>query len=396
VSARLLLLTPFAPRLDAPFGGGRVMAELARRLAARQPTALVCLRGPDEPPVDEATRTACALVEEVARPSPAASPLARWRRRARLAIGHVRGRPMWATDWQLPAFATRVRQLTRSWAPDVVQIEAYVMAQYVPALAGCPASRILVEHDALPSLNERHSLVARMDALARRRFERWALRKVNAAVVFTERDRRAVAALNERVPIVTIPFGTHAPERALDPLGASPPTLLFVGTYLHPPNVDAAVRLASSILPALRARCPGIRLQIVGPVPPPEVQRLRAPDVEVTGWVPDVRPYLDRASVIVAPLQRGGGMRVKVLEALAAGKAVVASPRALEGLAVAPGAQCLVAETDQEFVDAIQRLLSDADVRAGLASRAREWALANLGWDRAIDAFDSLYERLAA
>lgn len=391
---RLLLLTPFAPRLDAPFGGGRVMAELARRLGARHQTALVCLRGTDEPPVDEATRAACAVVEEVARPGPAHSSMARWRRRARLAVGQARGRPMWATDWSVPEFAGRARDLARTWAPDIIQIETWVMAQYLPALAGCSGRRVLVEYDALPSFSTQRTLVARMDALARLRFERWALRNVDEAVVFTERDHRALAALASNVPIVTIPFGTQPPERALDPLGAAPPTLLFVGTFLHPPNLDAALRLGTTIFPSLQARCPDLRLQIVGPAPPPEVEGLSSASIEVTGWVPDVTPYLDRASVVVAPLRRGGGMRVKVLEALAAGKAVVASTLAVEGLNVRPGEQCLLAETDQEFVEAVQRLLSDADLRASLAARARTWALANLGWDRAVDAFEDLYQRL--
>jgi glycosyltransferase involved in cell wall biosynthesis len=169
---------------------------------------------------------------------------------------------------------------------------------------------------------------------------------------------------------------------------------LFVGTFLHPPNLDAALRLGTTIFPSLQARCPDLRLQIVGPAPPPEVEGLSSASIEVTGWVPDVTPYLDRASVVVAPLRRGGGMRVKVLEALAAGKAVVASTLAVEGLNVRPGEQCLLAETDQEFVEAVQRLLSDADLRASLAARARTWALANLGWDRAVDAFEDLYQRL--
>jgi glycosyltransferase involved in cell wall biosynthesis len=88
-------------------------------------------------------------------------------------------------------------------------------------------------------------------------------------------------------------------------------------------------------------------------------------------------------------------MRVKVVEALAAGKALVASPLAVEGLNVTPGEQCLVAETDAEFVEAIQRLLVDPDTRGALARSARQWALANLGWERAVAAFEDMYARLA-
>ena len=92
----------------------------------------------------------------------------------------------------------------------------------------------------------------------------------------------------------------------------------------------------------------------------------------------------------------GGGIRVKVLEALAAGKAVVASSRALEGLDVVDGEHALVAETDAEFADAIGRLLADRDLRVALARRAREWACTNVRWERSIEAYEALYDRLLA
>jgi glycosyltransferase involved in cell wall biosynthesis len=116
--------------------------------------------------------------------------------------------------------------------------------------------------------------------------------------------------------------------------------------------------------------------------------------VVVTGGVPDVTPYLDRAAVVVIPVRMGGGMRVKVLEALAAGKAVVASRLAAEGLDVVHGRQILFAESDREFADATVELLLDVERRASLAAGARAWALENLGWDRVISAYENLYDSL--
>jgi len=94
------------------------------------------------------------------------------------------------------------------------------------------------------------------------------------------------------------------------------------------------------------------------------------------------------------PLRLGGGMRVKVLEALAAGKATVASPLAVEGLDITPGDQVMLAESDQEFADTIGELLADPDKRSSLASRARAWACANLGWERSVAAYEELYRTL--
>ena len=171
------------------------------------------------------------------------------------------------------------------------------------------------------------------------------MREVQAVVVFTERDRLALEALGTGTRVVRIPFGVPAVDTALAPEGAAPPEVVFVGNFRHPANVDAAVWLAGTLFPPVRDRVPDARLTIVGASPTPEVRALAGEAVSVTGPVDDVVPYLDRAAVVAAPIRLGGGMRVKVLEALAAGKAVVATPLAVEGLDVslevesAPGRQ---------------------------------------------------------
>ena len=159
--------------------------------------------------------------------------------------------------------------------------------------------------------------------------------------------------------------------------------MLFVGSFGHPPNVDAAVRLARAIMPAVRARVPDALLEIVGDAPPPAVRELAGDGVVVTGRVPDVGPHLERAAVVAAPLHLGGGMRVKVLESLAAGKALVATPRALAGLELDAGRHALVASTDAELSDAMAALLEDPERRRRLGAAAREWAVEHLDWEHA-------------
>jgi len=112
--------------------------------------------------------------------------------------------------------------------------------------------------------------------------------------------------------------------------------------------------------------------------------------------VPDVTPYLDRAAVMVAPIRIGGSMRMKVLESLAAGKALVASPRAAEGVEELAGEQLLVAVDEDEMVDALAELLLDPARRRDLAESARRWAESNLGWERGVAAFEELYDTLGA
>jgi glycosyltransferase involved in cell wall biosynthesis len=116
--------------------------------------------------------------------------------------------------------------------------------------------------------------------------------------------------------------------------------------------------------------------------------------VAVCGRVPDVTPYLDAATVVAAPLRQGGGMRVKVLEALAAGKAVVATPLAVEGLDLAPGREALVAHDAAAFADAVALLVQEPARRARIAGTARAWAAAHLGWERSAAAYEALYDHL--
>jgi glycosyltransferase involved in cell wall biosynthesis len=211
---------------------------------------------------------------------------------------------------------------------------------------------------------------------------------VDAIVTFTEADADAVRALAPAAPVTALPFQLTPSPEPLDPLGGSPPTVLFYGSFEHPPNVEAALRLATRIHPRVRERVPGARLALIGAAPPPQLVALASETVEVPGFVDDLRAAVARAAVLAAPLRLGGGMRVKVVEALAFGKALVASPLAIEGLAVSSGRELLVAETDDETADALGRVLSDPALRLRLAAAARAWAEreAARDWIRAVEA----------
>src|SRR5262249_36455335 len=152
-----------------------------------------------------------------------------------------------------------------------------------------------------------------LDLLAWERYEPTIIKRVQAVVVFTERDRQAVASSAQQTPIVRIPLGTVLPEHPLNPLGDPLLSLLFVGSFIHPPNVDAAVRLIKAIFPRVLGRFPDLYLHIVGDQPTPWLRQMANEHIVVTGRVPDVTPYLDRAALVVVPLRLGGGMRVKVL-----------------------------------------------------------------------------------
>ena len=194
--------------------------------------------------------------------------------------------------------------------------------------------------------------------------------------------------------MVRISLGIDLPATPLSPAGVGEPVALYVGGYSHRPNEDAALRLERSIMPLVRRRLPNVRLLLVGATPSDAMRAAAGEADTITGEVPSVEPYLDQAALVVLPIRIGGGMRVKLLEALAAGKAVVASPLAAAGLELTSGQQIVLADTDDEFAKAIVDLLADHAAREQLGRNARSWAVAHLSWESRVTQYERLYRSL--
>jgi len=396
---RLLFLLPFPPRLDGTHGGSRVSASIIAALSAHHEIALLYLRGDDEASVDERIANRCAVVEEVKRGRPGRLGSA-----FRDAIAPLFGVPKWASSTWSPLMAAGVTRLARTFSPDVVHFEYHVMGQYAIALPKTAAARVLTEYE--PGVMAAHEHTAAglrawklwswIERRAWLKFERRVIARMDAVIAFTNRDREALLAQAGTTPVACIPFRLSLPPTAAaDTLDSDAAMLLFVGNFVHPPNLDAAQRLLVGIFPGVRARVPGATLEIVGPNPPAQLRVRAGEGVHVTGHVPEVGPYLERATLVVVPIRQGGGMRVKLIESLAAGKAVVASPRAVDGLGVDDGVHVALADSDQQFVDVIVALLGDTDRRRRLGHAAREWARASqdpLPWTAQ---YEALYESLA-
>ena len=399
---RILFLAPFAPNLQSSHGGGRAIAQLIAHLAQRHSVGLCYLRSEKEQAVDNLLRERCKVIEEVVLPESNAFGMKRWFHRLQIWKKLLAGKPLWAIDRYSAEYEDRLKSLLHTWRPDIVQIEFHVMAQYIPTLAGYPAPRILVEHEpgiesareAMRSGSAQGRVLPLLDLLAWRRFERRIVTQVQTVVVFTDRDRRSMRELVQKTPMVQIPLGTEIPERPPSSAAQKSLSLLFVGNFKHPPNLDAADRLINQIFPKVLTQLPETRLLIVGAYLPVELVQTGKPNVVATGYVPDLTPYLDQAALVVVPLRLGGGMRVKVLEALAAGKAVIASSRAVEGLDLVAGEHVILAESDEEFVDAITDLLRNPEKRLSMASQAHCWASTHLSLEKVAEEYEKLYRSL--
>ena len=395
---RVLVCTPFAPRLDARHGG-KATAQLLLRLAERNEIGLLALRTTQDDHVDPAIADRCALVHEVVR-----------RRRARRSrgalvwsVGLLRGLPPWATDCRSAEYEQALERLLDEWRPDLVEIHLQAMAQYVDAPARRGIPRVLVDYDPASAWADElrgaasgpRRLVRRLEAAAWRRYERATRPRFDAIVVFAERDLDAVRPTAGGAIVTRVPLAVDVPERPLDPVGSEPPTIVFVGSFGHPPNVDAALWLAGTIFPRVAALVPEARLELVGHAPGEEVLALAGGAVTVHASVPDVTPYLDRAAVVVAPIRIGGSMRMKVLESLAGRKG---ARRVATGGGRSRGgwraSSCSLPRTRTRWSTRSRRSCStpraDAASRRAPAAGRRQ----NLGWERGVAAFEELYDTL--
>ena len=182
------------------------------------------------------------------------------------------------------------------------------------------------------------------------------------------------------------------PDRSFaSPYAQGTRAVVFTGAMDYRPNIDAVLWFAAEVMPLLRGRAPGLEFWIVGSNPASSVCRLaQAPDIRVTGRVPDIRPYLAGAFAAVAPLRIARGIQNKVLEAMAMGKPVVASPKALEGISLKPGEEALVASNAEDFAAALLRVWRGEEPAMG--ARARALVEADYRWEAKLAALDALYE----
>jgi len=388
---RILHLTPELPY--EPGGGGGRTREffLCRRLAELGHDVLnISPALPSEVERAEALRAVGVENWIALRPSAPIEEVVRAVAAEPAVLGAAVTRPVRALEMRV--FWTRLRRLAlRAVAerrPDVFLVGHDMAAAWAMDLPGD-----------IPAVLTCHNLTWRWyDSRARRagapaawllraesaRYRRHVVRalpRFHTAVAVSTIEAEELEAL-KLTRVALIPTGVDTRELRPVPEEPGPPRLLFTGTMSYPPNHQGICWFVREVWPFVRAEVPDAQLDIVGKDPPDDVRALDAIDgVTVHGFVESMSPFFARAHAVVVPILAGAGIRVKIVEAMAAGRAVVSTPLGCEGLAgLEPGQHLLVADAPQPFAQAAIRLLRDAPLREQIARAGRELAERSYDW----------------
>jgi polysaccharide biosynthesis protein PslH len=397
---RVLLLTQVVP--NPPDAGPKIKTHYALRMLARehQIELLTFARDEREAAAAAALREWCERVTVV--------PLARRRLREPLylARGWAAGAPFLVARDHRGAFARLLHQRLAQGAFDVIHADQLAMAQYLPPTRPGGARTVFDAHNAVYDLvrelaprqrTPAHRLAAAIEWRLLRRYEGGLARASSLTLTVSRRDRELLAAAaGEPIRATVVPIGTEV--EAIPPVPPNPAAtrLLSVATMHYPPNAEALRWFRDEVWPLVRLAHPAAGLDVVGPRPPDDLAGWGAADerVRVPGFVADLDPLYRDAAIFIVPLRSGSGVRVKILEAMARGVAVVSTAIGAAGLALRHGEHLLIADTPDEFARAILQLLTNPSRRAALATAARERVLALYDWRRCclplLDAYRAL------
>jgi sugar transferase (PEP-CTERM/EpsH1 system associated) len=355
-----------------------------RYLATRHTIHLACL-------VDEAEdlqyvgalQQYCASIDMVYRPKIAAKLLA--------LRALCTDQPLSVASFYSSALARKIRQRLAVEQIDRIVVFSSAMTVYVQQISGIPKIMDFVDADSEKwrLFADYHpfilSWVYRLEARRLARHEVEVARTFDHTIFVTDREAHMLQKHVSDRPISIIPNGVDleyfTPPTDRRPV-TEPPALVFTGMMDYFPNVDAMDYFCREIFPGVREAVPAVRLYIVGRNPTPQIRQLsHQPNVIVTGAVPDVRPYLARARVAVAPLRIARGVQNKILEAMAMGLPVVGTPAALQGTWATPADGVRMAESPYAFTHELVTLLKEHALQRQCALQARRYVQEHHQWD---------------
>lgn len=308
--------------------------------------------------------------------------------------------PYAVAKYRSPGLRREIERVARERGVDVVVCDFLAPSQNVPD--GLPCRTVLFQHNVEAAIWRRHADV-RTNPLSRayfreqwrrmRRFEGSECRRFGRVVAVSRADAETLEQDYGLTAVADVPTGVDieyfrpAPGATRDPR-----EIVFTGSMDWMPNEDGIAWFTDAVLPRIHDVMPDATLTVVGRNPPASIQELARRDsrVRVTGTVPDVRPYMERASAFVVPLRVGGGTRLKIYEAMAMECPLVSTGIGAEGLPVVHGTHLLIADAADVFASSVLDLLRDAALAGTMASTAATWVREHYSWDGAAIEFERL------
>jgi polysaccharide biosynthesis protein PslH len=291
--------------------------------------------------------------------------------------------------WQVEVFWTALRARTNeaiaAGRPDVIVVEHDWAARWRQELPAAAPAALGLQNLSWRYYAQRASVgggmrrrMMRIEAGRFERFDRRMLAQYRALLTMSVNDERAVRAISDR-PSFVIANGVDTDALTAGPLPTEP-VALFTGTFGYPPNAEALTWLLRQIWPLVVERVPHATLLVVGRGVPDALAQLAGPGVEIAGFVPDMQPWFDRARVVLLPILSGAGTRLKLLDGLAAGRAVVSTTMGADGVDVVHGAHALIEDDAHAFAQATVRSLTEPGVAEELGPAARRLAETTYDW----------------
>ncbi len=394
---KILFLTPQRPY--PTFQGTTIRNfNLIAELAKRHTIHLLTFLEPDQPADPGPLAKLCATIETL--PVPQRTTTTRLRQMLTTRRPDMSWR-LWSAE-----FAARLEAFLSAHPVDVVHVEGIEMAPYLPIVRNIiPAAKIIYDdHNAEWLLqwrnfttdvkNPRRWIAAAyslVQTIRLRRYERDICRAADGVVAVSAADRAAIRTLDASLKIDVVPNGV-ALENYDAPVAPIPFDMVFTGKMDYRPNIDAMLWFADEVLPLILARRPETTLAIVGQHPHARLNALRGnPAITITGFVDAVEPYIAGATVYIAPFRVGGGTRLKLLEAMAMRKAIVATTVGAEGFGVTDRREMRLVDNPIAMADTILHLLDDPAARQKLGDTARQFVADNFTWEALVPTFERLY-----
>ncbi len=381
---------PFPPKR-----GGKIRPfNMIRHLSASGHRVTVCslARSPEEAAEGQGIAAHCAAFE-VAQVS---GPLQALRMVARLPLAT----PSSMGFFFSPSLQASVQRLLGAQKWDLIFVHCSSVAQYVEQVRDVPKILDFGDMDSQKWLEYANykpfplSLGYRLEGTKMLAAEKRLAQRFDLCTATTRAEWETLESYRTGVPTDWFPNGVDADFFCPTDEAYDADTLSFIGRMDYYPNQECMARFCTQIWPALKSRRPQLKLLIVGADPSPEMRKLGdLPGVTVTGSVPDVRPFVRRSALMVAPLNIARGTQNKILEAMAMGVPVVTSRVAAGGVDAESVTHFLVADTPQEYSDAILRILDDPAERQRLALAGRQRMLSNHAWPHSMERLDRIIDR---